>query len=114
MPEPTSAGSEAGRTPLVVRAAEWLGRTLGQWRRDRTERRDAAYIRMWKAAWVLGCEARWGGGAREEVPHKNGPAHDAWLAGWNWADLQPDRRDTTRPPSQAHGRRRSSDPESAT
>lgn len=111
MSESSSAAGSSSRPPLVVRAAEWVGRTLGQWRRDRLERRDAAYIRTWKAAWTNGCEARWRGGSRDEVPHKNGPQRDAWLAGWNWADIQPDRRDASRPSSMAHSRRRSTDPD---
>ena len=75
----------------------------------RTERRDDAYIRAWKAAWVQGCESRWRGQTREAVPHRSGPEHDAWLAGWAWADTQPDRRDASRPASRAHARRRSTD-----
>lgn len=113
MDETSSTAAPANRSPLVVRAAEWVGRTLGQWRRDRAERRDAAYIAMWKTAWSHGCEARWSGSAREAVPHRNGPKHDAWLAGWNWADTQPDRRVASRSPSQAHARRRFTDPDAS-
>ena len=64
-----------------------------------------------KQAWTQGCEARWHGSNRESVPQKKGPAHDAWVAGWLWADTQPDRRDASRLTSRAHGRRRSTDRE---
>lgn len=100
-------------TSPLVRAAEWLGRTLGDWRRRRTATRDDEYIRMWKRAWTQGCEARWHGRTRDEVPVKKGPEHDAWVAGWLWADTQPDRRDGSRTPSLAHGRRRASDHDDA-
>lgn len=108
--------AETGRdahaeSSTLIRAAEWLGRTLGDWRRRRTELRDDAYIRVWKRAWTQGCEARWHGDAREDVPHRKGPEHDAWMAGWLWADTQPNRRDGTRVPKLAHGRRRASDHE---
>ena len=106
--------AETGRdappeSSTLIRAAEWLGRTLGDWRRRRTGLRDDEYIRVWKRAWTQGCEARWHGEARDDVPHRTGPEHDAWLAGWLWADTQPDRRDYTRAPKLAHGRRRASD-----
>ena len=93
----------------IIKAAEWLGRTLGDWRRRRSEARDDQYIRMWKRAWTQGCDARWHGGSRDQVPFSSGPEHDAWLAGWNWADIQPDRRDPTRAVSLAHARRRAAD-----
>lgn len=104
----TGRGGPALSSPLV-RAAEWLGRTLGDWRRRRGESRDDQFIRVWKQAWTRGCEARWHGHPREDVPNRSGPEHDAWLAGWNWADTQPDRRDPSRTPSLAHGRRRAAD-----
>jgi ribosome modulation factor len=109
--QPPAALSVA-RSPLVVRAAEWVGKTLGRWRRDWHERRDVAYIAAWKTAWTQGCEARWAGGNRDDVPHRSGPQRDAWLAGWNWADIQPDRRDTTRLSAHAYTRRRVTDLES--
>ena len=49
------------------------------------------------------------GETREAVPHRSGPEHDAWLAGWAWGDTQPDRRDPSRPASRAHARRRATD-----
>jgi hypothetical protein len=109
MAQASPEGAPDERQPLVVRAAEWLGRILGQWRRGRTQRRDDAYIQAWKAAWVQGSESRWRGQTRETVPHRSGPEHDAWLAGWTWGDTQPDRRDASRPTSRAHPRRRSTD-----
>jgi len=104
----TGRGAPSEASPLI-RAAEWLGRTLGDWRRRRVESRDDAYIRAWKRAWAAGCEAHWHGAARDAVPYWKGPEHDAWLAGWLWAETQPDRRDASRNPSFAHGRRRASD-----
>jgi hypothetical protein len=79
----------------IVRAAEWFGRTLGQWRRERAGRRDDAYIKAWKGAWTEGCEARWHGAERSPLPYKRNPQKDAWTAGWLWADTQPDRRDSS-------------------
>ncbi len=102
-------GSPPEEGSSLVRAAEWLGRTLGEWRRQRSERRNDEFIRLWKRAWTQGCEARWRGVDRAGVPHRKGPEHDAWLAGWLWADTQPDRRDATRTTSRAHSRRRASD-----
>jgi len=96
-------------TSALVRAAEWLGRTLGDWRRRRAGSRDDKFIRVWKRAWTAGCESRWNGLTRQEVPHKQGPEHDTWLAGWLWADTQPDRRDPNRAQSFAHPRRRAID-----
>jgi hypothetical protein len=109
MADAAPEGAPDERLPLIVRTAEWLGRALGKWRRGRSARRDDAFIRAWKAAWVQGCEARWHGQMREAVPHRNGPEHDAWLAGWAWGDTQPDRRDASRPASRAHPRRRATD-----
>ena len=106
----TGPGGPPEGSPLV-RAAEWLGRTLGDWRRRRGESRDDRYIRTWKRAWTRGCDARWHGSTRTDVPFREGPEHDAWLAGWNWADTQPDRRDPARPASLAHKRRRAGDEE---
>jgi hypothetical protein len=105
----TARGGPPDQASAIVRAAEWLGRTLGDWRRQRSQKRDDEYIRQWKQAWTQGCEARWHGTDRDSVPHKKGPAHDAWVAGWLWADTQPDRRDGSRLTSRAHARRRSTD-----
>jgi hypothetical protein len=109
MAETARRGPPAAEGSPLVRAAEWLGRTLGRWRRDRNQRRDDEYIRAWKRAWTEGCEARWSGKERDDGPHKEGPEHDAWRAGWLWADTQPDRRDASRLTSRAHARRRASD-----
>ena len=105
----TVRGGPPDQPSAIVRAAEWLGRTLGDWRRWRSEKRDDEYIRVWKQAWTQGCEGRWRGVGRDDVPHKKGPEHDAWVAGWLWADTQPDRRDASRLTSRAHARRRSTD-----
>ena len=93
----------------LVRAAEWLGRTLGHWRRTRAGRRDDAYIRSWKEAWTEGCEARWQGHDRSALRYKKNPQKDAWMAGWLWADTQPDRRDGSRQANHWHARRRATD-----
>jgi hypothetical protein len=51
-----------------------------------------AYVAAWKAAWSEGCDARWRGLPVDAIPHKRGVARSAWLAGWQWASGQPDRR----------------------
>jgi hypothetical protein len=80
--------------PRVVRAAIWVGRTLGRWRKQRLASKHDALISAWKSAWVTGCEACWRGVGRDHVPHRRGRDRAAWLAGWGWASTQPDRRRT--------------------
>lgn len=54
---------------------------------------DDAYVAQWKRAWTAGAQARWNGAPQGGNPHRSGsPMHKAWIAGWGWADKQPDRR----------------------
>lgn len=78
-------------TPLV-RAAVWVGQTLGRWRRSHLESKNDAVIAAWKAAWAAGCTARWSGLPETDAPQKKNLSRDAWLAGWTWAGTHPDRR----------------------
>src|SRR3982074_2206695 len=94
----------AGRVPLTVRLATWTGSAVGGWLRGRGAPRDNAYVRRWKEAWSAGRDARWAGVRREDVPYRPSPDRDAWLAGWNWAGTQPDRRDQKRPARRAQPR----------
>ena len=87
MAEAAPDGTPDARQPLIVRTAEWLGRALGKWRRGRIQKRDDAYIRVWKAAWVAGLRIAMARPDRKKsVPHSSGAEHDAWLAGWAWGD----------------------------
>jgi len=92
--------------PLIVRASVWIGKVLGQWDLRRRGRRGDAFVAAWKSAWSEGCDARWQGIPKEEVPHRGGPAREAWLAGWLWAVNQPNRRMRT---TSIHQGRRASD-----
>src|SRR4051794_32318475 len=59
------------------------------------KRPDDAQVREWKAHWVKGAESKWAGTALIANPHKPGSSRAAaWRAGWHWAELQPDRRQT--------------------
>ena len=70
----------------VIRAATWIGSTLGQWRRRRASAKDDAFVDVWKGAWQEGCDARLAGASQDENPNKRNPRKAAWLAGWSWAD----------------------------
>lgn len=70
----------------VVRAATWIGSTLGQWRRRRASAKDDAFVNLWKSAWQEGCDARSAGAFEDANPHRRNPRKAAWLAGWAWAD----------------------------
>jgi hypothetical protein len=89
---PEGDAGDRASPPAIVRAAAWIGRTLGRWRRRRLESKHDAVIAAWKAVWAEGCAARWAGQPQSSVPHRRGRARDAWLAGWAWADTHPDRR----------------------
>jgi hypothetical protein len=43
-----------------------------------------------------GCSAGWAGQPITALPYRGSPQRDAWAAGWNWAQTQPDRRDPSR------------------
>jgi hypothetical protein len=74
------------RSSRVIRAATWIGSTLGQWRRRRASAKDDAFVDLWKSAWQEGCDARLGGAPQDANPNKRNPRKAAWLAGWSWAD----------------------------
>jgi hypothetical protein len=87
--EVTETGS--GSAPDQVAAAPAVARSAS---RD-AKRPDDAQVREWKAHWVKGAESRWAGSALVTNPHKPGSSRAAaWRAGWHWAELQPDRRQT--------------------
>jgi ribosome modulation factor len=77
------------RPPISVRAATWIGTTLGRWRRRHQSVRDDAFVDAWKAAWEEGYKDRLAGEARERNPYRRDPRKAAWLAGWVWADSVP-------------------------
>jgi hypothetical protein len=77
---------------VFVRSAVAVGRSLGQWRRRRVAAAQDAYVTSWKAAWTEGCSAGWAGQPIASLPYREGPLRDAWAAGWNWSQTQPDRR----------------------
>jgi hypothetical protein len=76
----------SSRSSSVIRAATWIGSTLGQWRRRRASAKDDAFVDVWKGAWQEGCDARLAGAPQEGNPHRRNPRKAAWLAGWAWAD----------------------------
>jgi hypothetical protein len=77
---------------VIARSAVAVGRTLGQWRRRRAAAAQDAYVTSWKTAWTEGCSAGWAGEPVTSLPYRENPLRDAWAAGWNWAQTQPDRR----------------------
>jgi hypothetical protein len=95
----------------LIQAATRLGTFLGRWRNRRATARQDKYVAAWKAAWTDGCNARWRGVAVERNPHRRGVSRDAWVAGWQWAGTQPDRR-TRHEPIRSLNRRRADGEES--
>jgi hypothetical protein len=73
----------------MIRAATWIGRALGRWRRRHRSVRDDAFVDAWKAAWKEGYNNRTAGVARARNPYSRDPGKAAWLAGWIWADSVP-------------------------
>ena len=68
----------AGARPTRLRrsfvAAEWLGRTLGDWRRERSQKRDDEYIRQMEAGLDEGLRSALAWHDRgTSVPHKKAP-----------------------------------------
>src|SRR3954454_21621500 len=88
----------------AIRGATWIGRTVGGWQRHLAALRDEEVVRRWQQAWVAGRDARWGGAAQEAVPYRQSMPRQAWLAGWLWANTQPDRRNALRPDRRAQPR----------
>jgi hypothetical protein len=56
-------------------------------------RSEDRHVREWQDAWTKGARARWSGGEPAGNPHQAGSRRAAaWVAGWQWAEQQPDRR----------------------
>ncbi len=90
--------------PWAIRAAAWVGRSIGQWQKRRATLRDEEFVRQWQRAWVKGRDSRWGGATEDAVPFRRAVQRQAWLAGWQWANTQPDRRNAKRPDRRAQPR----------
>jgi len=97
-----------GKMPWTLRAAAWVGTSIGRWQRRRAARRDDDYVQRWKDAWIVGRDSRWAGVRQEDNPYRRPAQRQAWLAGWEWAGTQPDRRDPSRPDRRAQSRHRHS------
>jgi ribosome modulation factor len=97
--DPDMAPGNRETSSFVIRAAEWIGDTFGQWQRTRAAAKDDSFVEKWKAAWSDGCEAHKAGKAQSDVPYSRSPRKDAWLAGWLWAERQTSARPSspTRP-----------------
>jgi hypothetical protein len=94
----------AAKLPWAIRAAAWVGRSIGQWQKRRATSRDEEFVRQWQRAWVSGRDSRWGGVPEDAVPYRRAGQRQAWLAGWQWANTQPDRRNPQRPDRRAQPR----------
>ena len=82
-----------------------LLRSLGRFRPSSADRR----IHDWQENWRRGAEARWSGQFSAVNPHPAGSDRAAaWMAGWDWAERRPNRRETTQS-RLAHPHRRSTD-----
>jgi ribosome modulation factor len=95
---------QTNRTSWAIHAATWVGRSVGRWQRHRAASRDEEFVRRWQQAWVAGRDARWGGAIQDAVPYRQPVQRQAWLAGWLWANTQPDRRNALRPDRRAQPR----------
>jgi ribosome modulation factor len=106
--ESESQGNDEERHPIpsawAIRAAAWVGRTIGRWQKRRATQRDEEFVRQWQRAWVKGRDSRWGGVSQDAVPYRRAVNRQAWLAGWLWANTQPDRRNALRPDRRAQPR----------
>jgi hypothetical protein len=67
-----------------------------EWRRHLIFAAQNAYVEAWQSAWTTGCAARWQGQAFRTRPYRDQAMSNAWIAGWNWADAQPNRRKNRR------------------
>jgi hypothetical protein len=74
-----------------------VGKVFRTWRRRRIAARQDAFVEAWKNAWSEGCHRRWQGGSQDEAPDVYDYQRAAWLAGWQWADAHPDRRQDSPP-----------------
>jgi ribosome modulation factor len=95
---------QPAKSAWAIRAAAWVGRTIGQWQKRRVTLRDEEFVRQWQRAWVKGRDSRWGGASQDAVPYRRAIQRQAWLAGWLWANTQPDRRNPLRPDRRARPR----------
>jgi hypothetical protein len=81
-----------------------LLRSLGRFRPSRADQR----LHDWQENWRRGAEARWSSQSTVN-PHPAGSDRAAaWIAGWDWAERRPNRRETTQS-RLAHPHRRSTD-----
>jgi hypothetical protein len=78
---------------VLLHAAE---ERMVQWRRHLICAAQNAYVEAWQSAWTAGCAARWHGQPFRSRLYRKGPLRHAWIAGWNWANRQPDRRKNRR------------------
>jgi ribosome modulation factor len=95
---------QAEKVSWAIRAAAWVGRSVGRWQKRRAALRDEEFVRQWQRAWVSGRDSRWGGAPEDAVPYRRAVQRQAWLAGWQWANTQPDRRNALRPDRRAQPR----------
>jgi|SRR3954469_2430939 len=94
---PGEQRARSAKSPWAIRAAAWVGRSIGQWQKRRAMLRDEEFVRLWQRAWAAGRDSRWGGMSQDAVPYRRAVQRQAWLAGWLWANTQPDRRNALRP-----------------
>ena len=71
-------------------------RRIVEWRRHLILAAQNRYVEAWQSAWSAGCAARWHGQPFRSRPYRSKPLSNAWIAGWDWADGQPDRRTNRR------------------
>jgi hypothetical protein len=90
----------------LLRAGVPIAEVLMAWRRRRAVAKQDAFVNAWKTAWSEGCRRRWEGGTRDEPSDAPDYYRAAWVAGWQWADVHPDRR---RQGGTLRGYRRSTD-----
>jgi ribosome modulation factor len=88
---------QPAKSAWTIRAASWVGSTIGRWQKRRAMLRDEEFVRSWQRAWVKGRDSRWGGVSQDAVPYRRPVERQAWLAGWLWANTQPDRRNPLKP-----------------
>lgn len=91
----------------LIHAAVPAAGVFTTWRRRRAAAKQDAFVKAWKTAWTDGCRRRWEGGPRDEPSYAQDDQRAAWLAGWQWADAHPDRRQQSGP--LVRGYRRSTD-----
>jgi len=103
-PQENQEQPQSAHSAWTIRAAAWVGRTIGRWQKRRATQRDEEFVREWQRAWVTGRDSRWGGIPQDAVPYRRPVQRQAWVAGWLWANTQPDRRNPLRPDRRAQPR----------